>query len=318
MDRLHGMLVYLRVVEQGSLSAAARALGVSTSAVSTTLTRLERHLAVRLLNRTTRRISVTPEGSEFYARCKRIADDLAEAELIVGQAGRVPSGSLYVRLPLTLGRMWIVPNIRRFTDAYPSIALEIVCKDVVPPTIADGLDVQVQTGELRDSRVAVRRLATTEYVTCAAPQYLSARGVPQSVEDLRDHTCIAYRRPRTGKLRAWRFRSGAAGPLVPVTGPPVLNSIELLIQAAEAGLGMIQVPECYAKPSIDEGALMEVLREHRAGGYQISAAYLPQQRLTPKIRVFIEFLIALFEPPPWADRAGERVVAAARRGSRRG
>ena len=317
MDRLHGMLVFLRVVEHGSLSAAARALGVSASAVSTTLTRLERQLAVRLLTRTTRRISVTPEGGEFYARCKRITDDLAEAELVVGQAGRLPSGSLRVRLPLTLGRMWIVPNIRRFTDAYPSIALEVVCKDVVPPTIADGLDVQVQTGEVRDSRVAVRRLATTEYATCAAPQYLSARGIPGSVDELPRHTCIAYRRPRTGRLREWRFRTETAQRVVPAEGPPVFNSIELLIQAAEAGLGIIQVPECYARPSIDQGALMEVLREERAGGYQISAAYLPQQRLTPKIRVFMEFLTALFDPPPWADRASERVSAAPRRQGRR-
>ena len=188
MDRLHGMLVFLRVVEHGSLSAAARALGVSTSAVSTTLTRLERQLAVRLLNRTTRRISVTPEGGEFYARCKRITDDLAEAELVVGQAGRLPSGNLRVRLPLTLGRMWIVPNIRRFTDAYPSIALEVVCKDVVPPTIAEGLDVQVQTGEVRDSRVAVRRLATTEYATCAAPQVpVRARYLPERRRAARPH-----------------------------------------------------------------------------------------------------------------------------------
>jgi LysR family transcriptional regulator for bpeEF and oprC len=133
---------------------------------------------------------------------------------------------------------------------------------------------------------------------------------------LRNQTCIAYRRPRTGRLREWRFRTGAAERVFPVTGPPVLNSIELLIQAAEAGLGIIQVPECYAMPSIDEGALMEVLREHRKDGYQISAAYLPRQRLTPKIRVFMEFLTALFDPPPWADRAGERVSAAARRQGR--
>src|SRR6476661_8129934 len=123
MDRLHGILVFLRVVEYGSLSATARALGVSTAAVSTTLTRLERQLAVRLLSRTTRRISVTPEGNEFYARCKQITSDLAEAELVVAQAGRSPSGRLRVRVPRTLGRMWIVPNLKRFTDAYRSIAL---------------------------------------------------------------------------------------------------------------------------------------------------------------------------------------------------
>jgi LysR family transcriptional regulator for bpeEF and oprC len=317
MDRLHGILVFLRVVEYGSLSAAARALGVSTSAVSTTLTRLERQLAVQLLNRTTRRISVTPEGSEFYARCKQITSDLAEAEALVGQAGRSPSGRLRVRIPRTLGRMWIVPSIRRFTDAHPSIALEVVCHDILPHTIDDGVDVQVQTGELRDARVAVKRLAQTEYVTCASPRYLAANGTPRTVDDLLDRTCIAYRRPRTGKLREWRFKDGASVRHMPISGPPIFNNIELLITAAEAGMGFIQVPECYTKPSIDAGGLVEVLREYRAGGYQISAVYLPQQRLAPKIRVFIDFLSALFEPPPWAERVGERVTRATRKPGRR-
>src|SRR5688500_2015428 len=241
MDRLHGILVFLRVVEFGSLSAAARALGVSTSAVSTTLTRLERQLAVRLLSRTTRRIGVTPEGSEFYARCKQITSDLAEAELLVGQAGRSPSGRLRVRIPRTLGRMWIVPNVRTFTDAYPAIALEVVCSDILPHTIDEGVDVQVQTGELRDSRVAVKQLAATEYVTCAGPAYLAANGTPRAVDALLDHTCIAYRRPRTGRLREWRFRDGSSVRQLPISGPPIFNNIELLITAAEAGIGIIQV-----------------------------------------------------------------------------
>jgi LysR family transcriptional regulator for bpeEF and oprC len=317
MDRLHGILVFLRVVEFGSLGAAARALGVSTSAVSTTLTRLERQLAVRLLNRTTRRISVTPEGGEFYARCKQITNDLAEAELVVGQAGRSPGGRLRVRIPRTLGRMWIGPRIRRFTDAYPSIALEVVCSDILPHTIDDGVDVQVQTGELRDSRVAVKKLAATEYITCAAPQYLAATGTPRAIDELLDRTCIAYRRPRTGKLREWRFKEGASVRHMPISGPPIFNNIELLITAAETGMGVIQVPECYAKPSIDAGGLVEVLREYRAGGYHISAVYLPQQRLAPNIRVFMDFLYALFEPPPWAERVGERVTRANRRPRRR-
>ena len=317
MDRLHGILVFLRVVEYGSLSAAARALGVSTSAVSTTLTRLERQLAVRLLSRTTRRIGVTPEGSDFYARCKQITNDLAEAEALVGQAGRSPSGRLRVRIPRTLGRMWIVPNIRRFTDAYPSIALEVVCTDILPHTIDEGVDVQVQTGELRDSRVAVKRLAATEYVTCAAPQYLAASGVPHTIDQLLDRACLAYRRPRTGRLREWRFRDGSSVRHLPISGPPIFNNIELIIAAAEAGMGVIQVPECYARPSIGSGALVEVLREHRAGGYQISAVYLPQQRLAPKIRVFMDFLSALFDPPPWAGLAGERGPAINRRPVRR-
>src|SRR5688572_25600356 len=158
MDRLHGILVFLRVVETGTLSRAARALGVSTAAVSATLTRLERQLGVRLLNRTTRRVSTTTAGAEFYARCKQITADLAEAERVAGRAELGPSGRLRVRLPLTLGRMWIVPQLPEFLRRYPALSVEVVCMDFVPYTMEEGIDLSVQTGELHDSTLAVRRL----------------------------------------------------------------------------------------------------------------------------------------------------------------
>src|SRR5512147_2783831 len=171
MDRLHGILVFLRVVEHGTLSGAARALGVSTAAVSATLTRLERQLTVRLLNRTTRSVSTTAEGAEFYARCKQLTADLAEAELAVGRTARMPSGRLRVRLPLTLGRMWIVPRLPEFLRKYPALSVEVVCMDFVPYTMEEGIDLSVQTGELHDSSLAVRRLATAGYTVCASPAY---------------------------------------------------------------------------------------------------------------------------------------------------
>jgi LysR family transcriptional regulator for bpeEF and oprC len=282
MDRLHGILVFLRVVEHGTLSGAARALGVSTAAVSSTLTRLERQLAVRLLIRTTRRLSTTPEGAEFYARCKQITADLAEAEVVVGRSGRVAAGRLRVRLPLMLGRTWIVPHLPRFMREHPALAIEVVCMDFVPHTIEDGLDMSVQTGELHDSSLAVRRLASTRYVVCGAPEYFAAHGTPQSPEDINNHTCIAYRRPRNG-----------------INSPMIFNRLELMIEAARAGYGLIQVPECYAQPYIARGELVETLENYKAGGYEISVVYRQQQRLEPKVRVFMDFLVALFDPPPW-------------------
>ncbi len=299
MDRLHGILVFLRVVEHGTLSGAARALGVSTAAVSATLTRLERQLSVKLLSRTTRRLSVTPEGSEFYARCKQITTDLAEAELVVGRAGRVPSGRLRVRLPSPLGRMWIVPYLPRFMRDYPSISVEVVCRDFVPHTIEDGLDISVQTGELHHSSLAVRRLASTQYVVCASTAYFQEYGAPEAIENLVEHTCIAYRRPRNGRIREWRFKAGGSIRHLPVNGPLTFNNIDLLVEAAKAGMGIIQVPACYAQPALEKGELVETLLDYKAGGYEISAVYLQQQRTVPKIRVFMNFLAGLFNPPPW-------------------
>lgn len=299
MDSLHGILVFLRVVEHGTLGGAARALGVSTAAVSATLTRLERQLMARLLNRTTRGVSTTAEGAEFYARCKQITADLAEAELAAGRAARGPSGRLRVRLPLTLGRMWIVPRLPEFLRQHSALSVEVVCMDFVPYTMEEGIDLSVQTGELHDSSLAVRRLASAGYAVCASPAYFERHGRPATPHDLRQHTCIAYRRPRNGRIRDWRFRNGADIRIMPVSSALTFNRIELLIEAAIAGYGLIQIPECYAQQALARGALAPALEEYRAGGYQISAVYRQQQRREPNVRAFMDFVTALFDPPPW-------------------
>lgn len=299
MDRLHGILVFMRVVEHGTLSGAARALGVSTAAVSSTLSRLEKQLSGRLLIRTTRGVSTTPEGAEFYARSKQIMSELAEAEGLVSRAGRAVIGRLRVRLPLTLGRMWIAPNLPRFMREHPALAIEVVCMDFVPHTIEDGLDVSVQTGEMHDSSLAVRRLATTRYVVCGAPGYFAAHGEPQTPEELNNHTCIGYRRPRTGRVREWRVMAGSVVRHVTINSSMVFNRIELMIEAAKSGYGVIQVPECYVQPYLMRGELVETLENFKAGGYEISVVYRQQQRLAPKVRAFMDFLLSLFDPPPW-------------------
>lgn len=303
IDRLHGILVFLRVVEAGTLSAAARALGVSTAAVSAALARLERKLAARLLNRTTRRLSVTAEGAEFYARCKQITSDLEEAELTVGRAGRVPSGRLCVGMTSALGRMWIIPRLPEFVRDYPSVSLEVVCNDLMPYTIDSGLDVSVQVGELHASQLSVRRLASIRYVVCAAPEYLAQRGAPRVPEDLRTHSCLSYRRPRNGRLREWSFRNGAATREIAINGTMTFNSGEALVAAAESGLGIVQVAEYYAQPLLHSGRLVEILPDYKTEVYDVSVVFPQQRRVAPKLRVFVDFLIALFDPPPWRRSA---------------
>ncbi|MBI4195577.1 MAG: LysR family transcriptional regulator [Betaproteobacteria bacterium] len=310
MDRLHGILVFLRVVENGTLSGAARMLGVSTSAVSAALARLEKKLEVRLLNRTTRRLSVTAEGAEFYARCKQVANDLEEAELVVGRAGRVPSGKLCVGLPSVLGRTWIIPHLPEFVRVYPLVSLEIVCSDFVPHTIEDGLDVAVQIGDLHASRLAARRLASTRYVVCASPGYFADRGVPRVPEDLSAHACLMYRRPRNGRLREWRFKSGTSVRHLHLNAFMTFNSGDALIAAAAAGLGIIQVAEHYVRSLLENGELTEVLANRKAEGYDIFAVFPQQQPIAPKLRVFVDFLVALFNRPPWGGSDAPARLAA--------
>ncbi|MDB5598953.1 MAG: hypothetical protein JWN71_997 [Xanthobacteraceae bacterium] len=302
MDNLHGISVFLRVIDAGTLSGAARMLGVSTSAVSATLTRLEKKLNARLVNRSTRRLSLTPEGAEFYARCKQITQDLQTAEENVGRAVSIPSGRLCVAMPSGLSRIWIVPRIASFVRSYPAVSLEIVCTNYVPYTIDDGLDVAVQIGELQSSSLGMRRLAVSRYVVCASPAYLAEHGVPRAPDDLARHRCMTYRRPRDGRLWDWRFKQDGVDRRMAMKGILTANSAEALVEAAVTGIGIIQVADYYAHTMLQAGKLVEILQDYQADGHIISAVYPSQHRDTPKTRAFLDFLVSLFDAPPWRSR----------------
>jgi len=286
-------------VETRNFSETARSLGVSTSAVSAAVLRLEQKLAARLLHRTTRRVSPTPEGMEFYQRCKQIIADLEQAEISVSRTGGAPSGRLRIGMPSALGRMWVIPRLPEFVRAYPSISMEIVIGDFIAAS-NDGLDASIQVGELPSSRLTVRKLTAIDYLVCAAPHYLQARGTPWKPSDLKHHDCLAYRRPRNGRVRQWRFASGRSVGSYDVSGFMTFNSGEALIAAAAAGLGVIQIAEYYARPLLETGKLVEVLSGYRAHAYDISIVFQAQKRMAPRLRVFIDFLVDLFAPPPWA------------------
>jgi LysR family transcriptional regulator for bpeEF and oprC len=316
MDNLHGILVFLRVVEAGSLSSAARSLGVSTSAVSASLARLESRLRTRLVNRTTRRLKATGEGDEFYQRCKKIVSDLEAAELLVGQAGQVPAGPLRVGVPSALGKEWIVPRLGGFIADNPAVSLEIVCTDFVPYTISEALDVAVQIGDLHDSTLAVRRLACSNYVTCASPQYLKSHGTPRTPSDLSDHRCITYRRPRNGLVWDWRYDLNGTVHFFPMQGIMIMNSHGATVWGAAAGLGIIQVADYYAHAHIQRGELIEILPEFKTDGHIISAVFPKQEPFPPKIRAFVDFLARQFDRPPWSTREADTSLRIASNGGR--
>lgn len=303
MENLHGILVFLNVVDAGTLSGAARKLGVSTAAVSATLARLEKKLAVRLLDRTTRCLAMTPEGTEFYARCKQIVSDLDDAERAVSQTGKEPAGLLRVGMPQGLGRMWIIPQLPRFLRQYPAISLEVVCRDVSAQTRDSELDISVRSGELQSSRLAARQLASCRYVVCGAQDYFDIHGTPKTIEALDQHACLAYRRPRNGRIRQWKFATPAGDVTKTLSSLMTFNSNEALVAAASAGLGIIQVAEYYVRPALASGELVEILAPQKTGGYEISAVFPQQQHLAPKHRVFIDFLISIFSEAPWIKTA---------------
>jgi LysR family transcriptional regulator for bpeEF and oprC len=270
--------------------------------VSAAVLRLEQKLAVRLLNRTTRRVSPTPEGLEFYQRCKQIVADLEQAEISVSRSGRLPSGRLRIGMPSALGLMWIIPRLPEFVKAYPAVSLEIVIGDFIAGSNRESLDATIQVGELPSSRMIVRKLTSVDYVVCASPSYLGARGAPDDPGELKDHDCLSYRRPRNGQIRQWRFARGRSIELCNVTGLMTFNSGEALMSAAAAGLGLIQVAEYYAQPDLKSGRLVEILADYKSRAYDISVVFQQRKRMASRLRVFIDFMIDLFDPPPWATQ----------------
>jgi len=180
------------------------------------------------------------------------------------------------------------------------VSLEIVSGDFLSATHRESLDAAIQTGELPSSRMIVRKLAAVDYVVCGAPIYLAERGRPKTPADLRDHTRLSYRRPRNGQIRQWRFARGRKVEQIASGGAIVFNSGEGLIAAATAGLGLIQVAEYYAQPELAAGHLVEVLPEHKTYAYDISVVFQQRKRIAPRLRVFVDFLVDMFNPPPWA------------------
>jgi DNA-binding transcriptional LysR family regulator len=190
--------------------------------------------------------------------------------------------------------MWVIPRLPEFVRAYPSVSLEIVIGDFLATASREGLDAAIQLGELPSSRLTVRKLASVDYVVCAAPKYLAERGMPRRPSDLK--------RPRNGHIRDWQFARGKSLETVAVNGSMILNSGEALISAASAGLGLIQVAEYYAKPSIDDGSLVEVLADYKTGSSDISVVFHGRQRMAPRLSVFIDFLVDIFDRPTWHSK----------------
>jgi LysR family transcriptional regulator, regulator for bpeEF and oprC len=302
MDRLHGILVFLKIMETRNFSEAARSLGVSTSAVSASMLRLEQKLGVRLLNRTTRRVLPTPEGLEFDKRCRSIVVALEQAETSVGRSASAPSGRLRIGMPSGLGKTWVIPHLPQFVSAYPSVSLEIVLGDLLTSSTGEAFDAQIHVGEIRPSRMIVRKLASVNYVVCAAPDYLREKGRPQSPADLKDHRCLSYRRPRNGQIRQWRLQRGRSTQMLTPDNSIIVNSGEGLIAAASAGLGLAQVAEYYARPEMQAGRLVEVMKSHSVHAYDISVVFQQRRRVAPRLRVFVDFLVDMFNPPPWQTR----------------
>ncbi|MCW5698716.1 MAG: LysR family transcriptional regulator [Rhodospirillales bacterium] len=300
MDKYGEMEVFVRVVNEGGFSAAARALNVTPSAVSKFISRLEDRLDARLLNRTTRRLSPTEEGRAFHERCVRILAEIEEAEQAVSRLNAVPSGTLRVNAAVAIATYQLVPLLPEFMARYPLVHVDLAVTDRVVDLVEEGADIGIRTGARFDSQLVSRLLAEDHRVIVAAPSYLERRGVPKTPMDLLRHNCL-MRSGAQAFLNEWSF-DGPDGPFtLPIKGNTKVNNGETLYEMVMAGLGICRLGEFRVAADIRDGQLVSLLTDtNRTEPLPIHVVYSHRKHLSPRVRAFVDYLIEKFTPvPPW-------------------
>ncbi|CAO3430525.1 LysR family transcriptional regulator [Azospirillum endophyticum] len=290
MESLNGIIAFVQAAEHLSFVAAGRKLGVSASAVGKSIAKLEESAGTRLFHRTTRRVSLTEEGAAFYERCRRILDDLRDAETMLSNRTRTPRGRLRVGVP-TIGYHFLLPVIPEFRRRYPDIELDIDFNDRLVDVVEEGLDAVIRSGPLTDSSLMSRRLGPFRFVLCASPSYLERKGIPQRPRDLEEHDCLRFRFPTTGKLQAWQLGDADGVDAFRRPSPLTCNNMEALRGAAIAGLGIAYMPDFLARDDVDAGLLHTVLDAHLVDQGQFSILWPSNRLVSPRLRAFIDHMV---------------------------
>jgi DNA-binding transcriptional LysR family regulator len=296
MDRLGDLDVFARVVTARSMSAAGRELKLSPAVISKRIRRLEERLGVRLLQRTTRQLSLTQAGQGFYERVISILSSVEEAESWVASGAATARGMLKVSAPTSFGRMHVAPHIKQFLDANPLVSVELVLSDSFVDIVGESFDLAVRIADLQDSSLVARRLAPNHRVLCATPAYVAARGAPRSLAEIEAHTLIAHNADQ------WRL-DGPKGPaIVRINGPLRTNSSEVVREALLAGLGIALRSTWDVGPELKDGRLVRLLPDYSGGRrVAIHGVYPSRRHMEQKVRAFLDYLAALYGPTPYWD-----------------
>jgi DNA-binding transcriptional LysR family regulator len=311
MDHLSGLTAFVRTADLGSFIAAGRVLGLSASAVGKSVARLEQQLGVRLFQRSTRQMQLTEEGRLFYERGRRILDDLQDATAMLAETRTKPSGRLRVSAPTGAYHL-LMPHLPAFTSRYPGIELDLDFNNRVVDLIEEGVDVAIRSGELPDSRLMARPWRPFRLLLCAAPAYLARHGTPQQPRDLEHHLGIRFRHPDSRKLQPWPViaRPGIAGREMDETGmaeariPTIIacNDIDAVCDAVMSGIGIGCLPDFLIASALATGSLQLVLEGHIAATGQFWLVWPSSRHLSPKVRVFVDFLIQTLAASPHANK----------------
>jgi DNA-binding transcriptional LysR family regulator len=299
VNKLLGMLAFVKVAESGSFTSAATQLGVSVSAVAKSVARLEEELGIQLLARSTRKLALNDDGRDFYARCLQILNDIEDAEASLKSAGEAPKGQLKLSFPALFGRLTFLPRVEEFNRRYPDIVLNVSVDDRQVDLIERGLDLAVQVGAINNPRYVARVLNRGQRVTAASPAYFKAHGKPELPEDLLQHRCIA-----SALFPVWPYSVKGKRVEIAVRGPLVLTGGDAVREAALLGLGVAQSNWWTVRHDLAEGGLIEVLKPYAVEGQPISVVYPPTRHVPRKLRVMIDFLVEITRLP--ADAAAPR------------
>ncbi|TCM80724.1 LysR family transcriptional regulator [Rhizobium sp. BK068] len=298
MTNLGDLEIFAKVVLMGSMSLAGRALGFSPAVVSKRIKRLEDRLGTRLLQRTTRQISLTEAGQGFYDRVLGILAGIEEAEYYISGRSAQMQGTLKVTAPTSFGRTHVAPHLKSFMDMHPGLAIQLVLSDEFTDIVGEGFDLAIRIAELTDSSLVARRLAPVRRLLCASPDYLAANGTPETLEDLKQHRCLPAH-----NNDAWRLE-GPEGPLsLRPEGMLVTNSSEVVREAVISGLGIALRSTWDISRELKDGRLVHILPAYEGSRYvALSAVYPSRQFLPAKVRLFIDYLAEIYGPVPYWER----------------
>jgi len=300
MENLTDIAVFVQVVESGSFTAASDRLGLSRSVVSKYITRLEDRLGVRLMNRTTRRLSLTEAGQTFFTGSQRGLQEIETAETEVSRLQETPRGKLRLNAPMSFGILHIAPALPDFLRRYPDLSVDMSLDDRQVDLVEEGFDLAIRIAELPDSSLVARRLGPCRHVVCASPNYLELYGSPRTPDDLRKHNAITYR--YQASPGEWRLLSSEKHFVsIPVTGSIQMNNSLAIREAVLCGAGITLIPTFLVGDDLKAGRLYEVLPEYRAQEISIYAVYPERRHLSPKVRAFVEFMKERLSDPPYWD-----------------
>lgn len=290
MPSLDLLTAFVAAARHAGFAAAARELGQTPSAIAKSVARLEAELGIRLFHRTTRQVSLTPDGAAVLDRCAHIVDEVGALQAAAAGAKTGVRGTLRVDAPVAYGHAVVLPAVTELLRQHPALRIDLRFSDECVDLIREGLDAAIRIGPLADSRLVARRIDEQSLVTCASPVYLARHGTPASPDDLVRHRCLLYRVPSSGRDRPWDYRQGGRATSVTPAGDVRLGDGAALTRLAVAGLGLVQVPDYYAQPALASGSLVEVLASWRPAPTPIALVYPSNRQVPPRVRAFGEAL----------------------------